>query len=60
MPKTCKYYCEQCGDCLECYQDIECFYGADHTIELQHRLQEQLLEKEKENDNTTETSRHTP
>jgi hypothetical protein len=45
---------------LECYQDIECFYGADHTIELEHRLQEELLEKEKENDNTTETSRHTP
>lgn len=46
MPKTCKYYCEQCGDCLECNEEFECFYGGDHSIELQYKIQQDLLEQQ--------------
>ena len=48
--KECSYYREQCSDCLECYSEIECFYRVDHGIELQYKLQEELMEKEKQNE----------
>jgi hypothetical protein len=26
-------YCEQCGDCTNCYAEERCFFGGDHVPE---------------------------
>ena len=45
MDKECKYYCEQCGDCLECYGEDTCLFGGgNHGEQLRSILKE---EKEK-------------
>lgn len=41
-----KYFCEQCGDCLECYAEFDCTLGGEnHGVQLTKRLEE---EKDKE------------
>jgi hypothetical protein len=52
MAKECKYYCEDCGDCLECYGELECLRGGDHTLQLKRKIEEE----QKEKDNEQETS----